>query len=99
MTASSETAASCASTRRDLCQALSVSPDRRYENEDGPGVERVAALLRDAMPSRESAGAVRRFADALIWNWLIAGTDAHAKNYSLLLAGDQVRLVPLYDAL
>ncbi len=49
------------------------------------------------MPARESAGAVRRFADALIWNWLIAGTDAHAKNYSLLLAGDQVRLAPLYD--
>lgn len=30
-------------------------------------------------------------------NWLIAGTDAHAKNYSLLLAGSQVRLAPLYD--
>ena len=41
--------------------------------------------------------AVRRFADALIWNWLIAGTDAHAKNYWILLAGNQVRLAPLYD--
>ena len=28
---------------------------------------------------------------------MIAGTDAHAKNYSLLLAGDQVRLAPFYD--
>jgi len=28
---------------------------------------------------------------------LIAGTDAHAKNYSLLLSGPQVRLAPLYD--
>jgi serine/threonine-protein kinase HipA len=37
------------------------------------------------------------FADALIWNWLIAGTDAHAKNYSLLLEGGQVRLAPFYD--
>ena len=83
--------------QEDLCQALSVPPDRKYENEGGPGVERVAALLRDAMPARESGRAVRRFADALIWNWLIAGTDAHAKNYSLLLAGDQVRLAPLYD--
>jgi HipA-like protein len=27
----------------------------------------------------------------------IGGTDAHAKNYSLLLAGTQVRLAPLYD--
>lgn len=31
------------------------------------------------------------------FNWIIAGTDAHAKNYSLLLAGSQVRLAPLYD--
>ncbi|MFC7332466.1 HipA N-terminal domain-containing protein [Rhodocista pekingensis] len=31
-------------------------------------------------------------------NWLIAGTDAHAKNYSLLHGrGGQVRLAPLYD--
>lgn len=29
--------------------------------------------------------------------WIIAGTDAHAKNYSLLLSGRQVRLAPLYD--
>jgi serine/threonine-protein kinase HipA len=35
--------------------------------------------------------------DALLLNWLICGTDAHAKNYSLLLAGRQVRLAPLYD--
>lgn len=41
--------------------------------------------------------AVWRFAEALVWNWLIAGTDAHAKNYSVLLAGGQVRLAPLYD--
>ena len=83
--------------QEDLCQALSVPPDRKYENEGGPGVERVVSLLRDAMPARESERAVRRFADALIWNWLIAGTDAHAKNYSLLLAGPRARLAPLYD--
>ena len=33
-----------------------------------------------------------------MFNWLIAGTDAHAKNYSLLLgARGAVRLAPLYD--
>ncbi len=31
-------------------------------------------------------------------NWLIAGTDAHAKNYSILIGGGGVvRLAPLYD--
>ncbi|MCC4622595.1 HipA domain-containing protein [Xanthomonas cassavae CFBP 4642] len=35
---------------------------------------------------------------ALVFNYLIGGTDAHAKNYSLLLGeGRQVRLAPLYD--
>jgi serine/threonine-protein kinase HipA len=39
-----------------------------------------------------------RFADSLILNWLIGGTDGHAKNYSFLLgAGQEVRLAPLYD--
>jgi serine/threonine-protein kinase HipA len=41
--------------------------------------------------------AVARFFDALVWNWLIGGTDAHTKNYSLLLAGSNVRLAPMYD--
>jgi serine/threonine-protein kinase HipA len=40
---------------------------------------------------------VGRFVDGLALNWLIAGTDAHAKNYSLLLRPGQIRLAPLYD--
>jgi serine/threonine-protein kinase HipA len=35
--------------------------------------------------------------DALAFNWLIAGTDAHAKNYAVLIAPGAVRLAPLYD--
>ena len=37
------------------------------------------------------------FIAALGFNWLIAGTDAHAKNFSLLLGARRVRLAPLYD--
>jgi serine/threonine-protein kinase HipA len=83
--------------QEDLCQALGVSPALKYQNEGGPGPADIARLLSRAMPSRVADDAVRRFADALIWNWIIAGTDAHAKNYSVLLANDQVRLAPLYD--
>ncbi|HEY2653415.1 MAG TPA: type II toxin-antitoxin system HipA family toxin [Solirubrobacteraceae bacterium] len=83
--------------QEDLCQALGMPPSQKYQNEGGPTPAQIARLLRDAMPPRIGEDAVWRFADALIWNWLIAGTDAHAKNYSLLLAGDQVRLAPLYD--
>jgi serine/threonine-protein kinase HipA len=83
--------------QEDLCQALAVPPARKYQNEGGPGVKEIAVLLRRAMPPRVAQVAIWAFADALAWNWLIAGTDAHAKNYSLLLAGEQVRLAPLYD--
>jgi serine/threonine-protein kinase HipA len=83
--------------QEDLCQALSVPPERKYQSDGGPGVARIVRLLRDSMPASAARESVGRFADALIWNWLIAGTDAHAKNYSLLLSGGQVRLAPLYD--
>jgi serine/threonine-protein kinase HipA len=83
--------------QEDFCQALGVPPTRKYENEGGPRAAEIAQLLRRAMPPTVAEAAVWNFADAFIWNWLVAGTDAHAKNYSLLLAEEQVRLAPLYD--
>jgi serine/threonine-protein kinase HipA len=83
--------------QEDVCQALGISPHRKYQNEGGPGLREIARVLRSVMPPAAADDAVLRFLDALAWNWLIAGTDAHAKNYSLLLAGRQVRLAPLYD--
>lgn len=83
--------------QEDLCQASGLPPDRKYQRDGGPSPARIARLLRDAMPPSVAEEAVWQFADALAWNWLIAGTDAHAKNYSLLLAAGQVRLAPLYD--
>ena len=82
--------------QEDACQALGVYPSRKYQNEGGPGVNAIVALLRDQ--SSNPAADLTSFADALVFNWLIAGTDAHAKNVSLLIAsGPQVRLAPLYD--
>ncbi len=83
--------------QEDVCQALGVPPSRKYQNEGGPGADDIARLFRAVMPARVAEEAIWRFLDALAWNWLIAGTDAHAKNYSLLLANGQVRLAPLYD--
>lgn len=83
--------------QEDVCQALGLHPDRKYQCDGGPGPAAVVDLLRNVMAPLAADDAVWRFFDALIWNWLIAGTDAHAKNYSLLLAGDEVRFAPLYD--
>jgi serine/threonine-protein kinase HipA len=82
--------------QEDMCQALGVHPLRKYQSDHGPAVIDVARLLRE-----NSTGAIdvdiRAFVDALAFSWLTMGTDAHAKNYSLLLSGAQVRFAPLYD--
>lgn len=81
--------------QEDTCQALGVSPLRKYENEGGPGASDIVKLL--LMASDDAETDVAAFLDALALNWVIGGTDAHAKNYSLFLSADSVRLAPLYD--
>lgn len=82
--------------QEDTCQALGVRPTLKYQNEGGPSPLDIVELLRESVPS--PAEDVGRFVDALAFNWLIGGTDAHAKNYSLLHgSGGRVRLAPLYD--
>jgi serine/threonine-protein kinase HipA len=82
--------------QEDFCQALAILPDLKYQNDGGPSAKAIAGVLKDS--SSEVMTDLWRFAEALAFNWLIAGTDAHAKNYSLLLAARaQVRLAPLYD--
>ncbi len=82
--------------QEDICQALGILPTKKYQNEGGPSPVDVIELLRSASTDRVTD--VDTFVDALAFNWLIGGTDAHAKNYSLLLAsGPTIRLAPLYD--
>jgi serine/threonine-protein kinase HipA len=81
--------------QEDACQALSVYPHRKYEAQGGPTAKAIADLLWEhATRPRED---VLRFAEAIVLNYLLGAPDAHAKNYSVLLAGGQVRLAPLYD--
>jgi serine/threonine-protein kinase HipA len=82
--------------QEDMCQALGLHPAQKYESEGGPGVLRIADFLREN--SSNPGEDVQAFLDAIAFNWLIAGTDGHAKNYALLLgARGAVRLAPLYD--
>lgn len=79
----------------DLCQALGVHPERKYQNMGGPGPRQILQLLANesSRPQEDCA----TFFDALAFNYLIGGTDAHAKNYTLLHGIGRVRLAPLYD--
>jgi serine/threonine-protein kinase HipA len=82
--------------QEDLLQALSYRPEKKYQSDGGPGVKHIAKLLDTlALPDRQLVRSA--FFDALAFNVLVGGTDAHAKNYSVLLRGPRVALAPLYD--
>lgn len=82
--------------QEDFCQALGVPPQEKYEADGGPGATDVIGVLQGyAMePDKDVATLV----GALALNWVIGGTDGHAKNYShLMQPGGVIRLAPLYD--
>lgn len=82
--------------QEDFCQALSLYPGRKYESDGGPSMADMHALV--AQLSTAAPGVdVATLADLFAFNLLIAGVDAHAKNHSFLLRGNQVRLAPAYD--
>jgi serine/threonine-protein kinase HipA len=88
--------------QEDMCQALGVLPWLKYQNEGGPSAAQMVRLIAgsaaDPFTPDQAVRDTTRCVDALIFNWLIAGTDAHAKNYSLLIGGEgTVVLAPLYD--
>lgn len=82
--------------QEDMCQAFGMPPGMKYENEGGPGINRIVDFLRESSSAPQEDTIT--FIDAIAFNWLVGGTDAHAKNYSVLIGtGGQVRLAPLYD--
>lgn len=86
--------------QEDFCQALGVTPERKYEAEGGPSFSDCAELLRKVSTSH--ALDTLRFTDGFIFNFLIGNNDAHGKNFALLYSGwphkaMRVTLAPLYD--
>jgi len=82
--------------QEDMCQAFGLPPTKKYENEGGPGVAKIVGLLGEYSGAPQED--VATFLGAIAFNWLIGGTDAHAKNYGVLIgAGGRARLAPLYD--
>ncbi len=83
--------------QEDFCQALGRSPRDKYQHEGGPSPPEIVEMLRRHVPTTATGSDIGLFVDALAYNWMIGAPDAHAKNYSLILNRNLVRMAPLYD--
>jgi len=83
--------------QEDFCQATGTPPARKYEADGGPGIRKILEIL---LGSEDPAQDRRDFLRTQLVFWLLAATDGHAKNFSLLLKpGGSYRLTPRYDVL
>ena len=83
--------------QEDFCQALGVSPHRKYEADGGPGVREIANVLQQSENATED---IATFLRAQILYWMLAAPDGHAKNFSIrLLPGGRFQMTPLYDVM
>lgn len=82
--------------QEDMCQALGT--DKHMERFGGPSAAEIMTIIRQqSSTAREERANATKFADGLIFNTVIGAPDAHARNYSVILDGESVRLAPLYD--
>lgn len=83
--------------QEDMCQALGVPSHRKYQKDEGPGIEEIQQILKGSARSEED---VLAFYQAQVLFYLLVATDGHAKNFSIHIdRGGEYMLTPLYDVL
>lgn len=83
--------------QEDFCQALAVSPHRKYENQGGPGLRGLFGLLQGS--TRPDIDMDTLMATQVLF-WLLRAPDGHAKNFSLrLLPRGRFHMTKLYDVM
>jgi serine/threonine-protein kinase HipA len=84
--------------QEDMCQALGLLPAAKYEENGGPSVAAIVALLRGL--GARAALDINAFCKALVLDFLLGNSDAHGKNFALFYRPEdaiRARLAPLYD--
>ena len=85
--------------QEDFCQALGKPPSAKYESNQtgipGPTLAEIFAVTRNAMQAPD----VVNLLDYVVFNVLACNTDAHAKNYSMMISGKGFKLAPIYDVM
>jgi serine/threonine-protein kinase HipA len=83
--------------QEDYCQALGKPPSAKYESNQtgirGPSLKDMFDITRRHTPPTE----IIRLLDMVILNVLACNSDAHAKNYSIMIRAGNASLAPLYD--
>jgi len=83
--------------QEDYCQALGKPPFAKYESNQtgirGPTLKDMFELTRRHMPATD----VVRLLDMVVLNVLACNSDAHAKNYAIMIRGNGASLAPMYD--
>jgi serine/threonine-protein kinase HipA len=84
--------------QEDFCQATGTSPLLKYENEGGPGLKQMFALLQQ---SQQAAADMHTLMASQLLFWMLSAPDGHAKNFSIqLLAGEgRFKMTPIYDVM
>jgi serine/threonine-protein kinase HipA len=85
--------------QEDYCQALGRPPSAKYESNhtgiDGPTLKDLFGVTRRHMPLTD----IVRLLDMVVVNVLTCNTDAHAKNYAIMIRGNGASLAPMYDVM
>lgn len=83
--------------QEDMCQALGISPLRKYQSDGGPGI---ASIMEVLSHSEQAARDQALFFKTQLIFWLLAATDGHAKNFSIaIMPQSRYHLTPVYDVL
>jgi serine/threonine-protein kinase HipA len=85
--------------QEDYCQALGKPPSAKYESNQtgiaGPTLEDMFELTRRHLSATDRV----RLLDMVLVNVLACNTDAHAKNFSIMIRGNGASLAPMYDVM
>ena len=83
----------------DLCQALGLSPDLKYERKSLSPEHRFSAAAVGTLAKRVSVPGqfMQGFLAHTLFNLMVGNTDNHGKNTSILHDRQGSRLAPLYD--
>ncbi len=85
--------------QEDYCQALGRPPSAKYESNQtgvpGPKLKDMFEVTRRHLPPTD----IVRLLDMVVFNVLACNTDAHAKNYSIMIRGNGASLAPMYDVM